>query len=217
MKKVFLSIFLYSFYSLSAIDYSPELNEAMDCIYLLPEAVKLIDEVESLGGPIHVVYTHEMGAPFEGMWQSHLRRISVNAWMKPSLGRQIQTILFELTNAEADAAHRELSRKSLERTISRQDYIQGVEWIEHQNALKTKKLIIEGIEQGIFPKDAFWHVPEDFNQHLAMQQASHHSEWLGKQWDHDHSTCVPSPCNRHTKPTKNTSSWFTKLSRLFFS
>lgn len=117
------------------------------------------------------------------MWDSLNRKIIINGKFEPDTAKIIHSIIFELQNAAATSALNGLTNKAIRGEITKKDYVEGIEWIEHQNALKTKRLLECGIEKGLFPISARWPVPEKFQDHLAMQQRSGHSDFIARKYD----------------------------------
>jgi hypothetical protein len=162
--------------------YHPTLKEAVKTIEKLPEASALIDEVQS-GGTIGVDAQVIDSFDFEAMWNSGTRKIIVNAKKNKSLGKTICSILFELHNAKTNKQLVSLFAMAQKGTISKSEYVERVERMEHENAVATNKLIEKGIQMGIFPEETRWPIFEDFDDHYMIQQIYGHSQWIANNFD----------------------------------
>lgn len=111
------------------------------------------------------------------------RKIVINAKFGMDTARVIHSILFELQNAASSAKLNELTMTAARGEIEKGAFVERIEWIEHQNALKTKHLLEKGIALGIFPVSSRWQVPESFADHLSMQQMSGHSDFIARKFD----------------------------------
>lgn len=162
--------------------YHPNLKQAIKAVESLPEAAALIDEVQ-LSGKIGVDTQNIESFDFEAMWNAGTRKIIVNAQKNKTLGKTICSILFELHNAKTNDQLLSLFAMAQQGTISKSDYVEKVERMEHQNAVNTNRLIEKGIEMGLFPTEARWPIFEDFEDHYMIQQIYGHSQWIANNFD----------------------------------
>jgi len=67
--------------------------------------------------------------------------------------------------------------------ISKEEYVESVERMEHENALNCSILLEKGIRQGVFSASARWPIFHNFDDHYKLQQIKEHSLWLAKSYD----------------------------------
>ncbi|MCC5831576.1 MAG: hypothetical protein JJU12_00840 [Chlamydiales bacterium] len=181
MKKYLILPFLL-FSSLFAYPRcSPQLETALQAIYRFPEGKKLIEEVEA-DGPVSIHW-----APFpansQARWESDTRAIVINSKMRPSYGDTVRSIFFELHNAKVDKEFERIDWLALQRRLSKNDYVEAIERLEHQNALRVGTLIEQGIRQGYFPPSSRWYIPPDFETHYRIQREAGHSGRIAALYD----------------------------------
>lgn len=172
--------------------YHSSLKQAIKAIENLPEAVALIEEVQTKG-PVSVDARNIESFDFEAMWNSSARKIIVNTEKNKSLGKTICSILFELHNAKTNDALLAIFAMASAGTLSKDEYVEKVERMEHENAVATNRLIEKGIQLGLFPEDTRWSIFQDFNDHYMIQQIFGHSQWIANNFETMH------PANRKDK------------------
>lgn len=182
MKTLLFLILLYSSNLFGyPTSYSTSLSHALWRIYNLPEGRALIEEVESKG-PISLYF-----APFpttnSALWNGSDRAIVINSNRQRSFGQLIRSVFFELHNAAADHRFCWIDECAKQGLLHKQSYIEAVERLEHQNALKTAAAIEKGIALGLFPADAKLPVLSNFNQHYNIQKQCGHSSQIAAVWD----------------------------------
>ncbi|MDB2614066.1 hypothetical protein N9Y92_02785 [Chlamydiales bacterium] len=175
----------FSFASKSQItNYSNELTKAMHLIHKFPEARQLILEIQN-DGEIQVLANRHSRLPFEALWDPTRRSIVVDLSMHDSEGALVRSIIFEMHNALTNKRHSDLDQHAYQGTMSRDEYVKQVEYVEYKNCLDTKKLLKKGIQAGVFPKDSSWDsVPDTFEEHFYLQQQFGHSQYIAESYDH---------------------------------
>lgn len=160
----------------------PQLAPVLEKLYLLDEFHTLLDEAQK-EGPIDLLFVSLPEVPSKALWDYYNRRIVINSKFGFDTGRIIHSILFELQNAVATSALDALRVKAANGEVDKDSFVEGIEWIEHQNALKTKHLLEKGIAMKLFPEASRWPVPEKFSEHMAMQKYSGHSDFIARKYD----------------------------------
>lgn len=181
MKKYFLSAFLLFSPLFAYPQCSPDLQPALQAIYQFPEGKKLVDDVEALG-PIKITRS-----PFKSnsnaMWDSHNRMVVINANSSLSYGEIVRSIFFELHNAKTDSQFDQLDWLAIHHRISKSQYVESVERIEHHNAYSAAQLINKAIYHGYFPSTSKWPITPDFNVHFSIQKQTGHSGAIAAMYD----------------------------------
>jgi hypothetical protein len=142
--------------------FAASVKTAVDTILQLPEGRVLYEHVQ----PVSIVANNRSASGFGALWDGGRRMITINNPESRSLGSLIRSILMELHNASTNEEFRRLARQASRRQISRWQYVEGVERMEHRNALKTIDLLDKGRACGLFPQDARWYMPASFNRLL---------------------------------------------------
>lgn len=158
------------------------MHEAIQKVYQLNEAKALIEEAQN-AGPIDLIYKDQFEMNARAMWDALNRKIIINGKFQPDTAKMIHSILFELQNAAATPSLNSLTNRAIRGEVTKKEFVDGIEWIEHQNALRTKHLLEKGIAQGLFPEASRWPVPEKFEDHLSMQRSSGHSDFIARKYD----------------------------------
>ncbi|MEM1283114.1 MAG: hypothetical protein AAGG81_06125, partial [Chlamydiota bacterium] len=186
--------------------FSSSLYRAVAAIESLPEATKLIDEVQKEGAiAIEAQYFHD--SEFEALWDSENRIIYVNISRNNTLGKKISSILFELHNAKTNKNLVTIFKQAQSGLIDKDSYVESIERLEHSNALSTSQLIEKGIATSLFPEDTRWDIFSNFEDHYKVQQIYGHSQWIADRFD---SLCPPP----RRKPYKGTIKGLEKMSIL---
>lgn len=160
----------------------PELNKAVSSIEKLSDVRPLLEKV-ARQGKIKIEIEHMPTETFEAFWDGNRRVITINSPDKRTPGSVICSILFELHNASTDQVLSTLVSKASSGIISKDEYVESVERMEHSNAVNTCALLDKGIQQGIFPVEASWYVYPNFDDHYKVQQLAGHSEWLANSYN----------------------------------
>jgi hypothetical protein len=180
MKHLFIFLLLFS--SLYALPTcSPELRPALNAIHAFPEGKRLIEEVEKEGA------VHIYQAPFNGesraMWNSVDRSIVINSNCSPSYGSVIRSIVFEHYNAKKNREFLHIDWLARTRQITKSEYVESIERLEHQNALAVCDLLERGFKQGYFPYTSRWWMPRDFDHYYSTQKSCGHSDVIAAYYD----------------------------------
>ncbi|MFZ0565299.1 MAG: hypothetical protein WAM28_03855 [Chlamydiales bacterium] len=194
MKHLFLISLLFLSSSVFArqATYSPPLTRAVHLIYQFEESRKIITQVEKEGGVhIHVANLGKRGT--NALWDPSNRTIVLNTSKPRTDGINVRSILFELHNALSTKHFDYYGRLARERKISKWDYVEAIERIEHNNALHTVTLLNSGIQQNVFPQDARWNIAPSFEEHFALQKQSGHSGFIAKNYDSMHKSFLNEP------------------------
>lgn len=176
-------IFVISFQSLYSISTNhPRAQSALNKIQQLQEVRSLISEAEK-AGPITVRVETLPNAKFEAFWDSKNRIVRINEPFNKKEGVFIGSLLFELHNAAADQQLKHYFTLAKQGGIGKEKYVEGIEKIEHKNAVDTSTILEKGIRIGLFPQDARWPIYRDFEDHYKVQQIHGHSAWIGDNYD----------------------------------
>lgn len=151
--------------------------QAFQTIKKLPEVQKLVNKILKEGS-FSIVSSDRETSGFQGMWDSRQRRIVMNPYTNPSLGERINTLMMELHNAAADRELTKTFHQAKAGKLSKDAYVEAVERIEHANAVKSSRLLAQGIRQRLYPRDAAWDIYENFDDHYMLQQILDHSTWI---------------------------------------
>ncbi|NGX42727.1 MAG: hypothetical protein K940chlam7_01013 [Chlamydiae bacterium] len=156
------------------------LRHVVKKIYQLPEVQELLSKAQN-DGRIGIDYWR--GPQFQAYWDSYQRMILLNPNQNRTEGSCISSILFELHNATTNREFNRLRNLVTNGRIGKEEYVESVERLEHQNALSTCRILRKGIRQGIFPRNAAWSVYDNFDQHYHVQRICGHSAWIAKSYD----------------------------------
>jgi len=159
-----------------------DLQQAIEAIKSHPESAHLLATVEE-EGPIFFELIDIEGFDFGAMWDASERRIAVNARRCKNQGELISSLIFELHNAKTNRHLMHLSTEAAQGNLGKNEYVYGVEKMEHGNALETGQLLENGVKEKRFPPTARWSVLKDFDEHYAFQQATGHSQWIAANYD----------------------------------
>lgn len=157
-------------------------KKAVEAIEKLPEASAMIDEAQKEGA-IRIEYLYQDSLDFEAYWDSGKRTIFINGNRNKDLGEIICSILFELHNATTNKTIYTLLKKAQIGEITKDQYVENIERMEHQNAVNTVRLIEKGIASGLFPPTSRWNIYENFDDHYMIQQLYGHSQFIAANFD----------------------------------
>ncbi len=159
-----------------------EYTEALSRLRQIDEIQTLIDKVLSEGS-IHIISNSSEAEEFQGMWNGAERNIAINPVYCRTLGEQINTILMELNNASTNRELMKLCDMAAYGQLSKDQYVEQIERMEHKNGLNTCRLLEKGHRKGIFPHDYCWKVYENFDDYYMLQQVLDHSLWIANNYN----------------------------------
>lgn len=166
-----------------SINCAPQLQKSLHTIHKIPEARKLIAQVYR-EAPFSIdVRNTTLSNQFGAFWDQMDRVICVGISPKTNEGEIIGSILFELHNAAVSSEFDRLDALAASRQISKERYVEAVEYLEYLNSLKASAIAKKGIEQGIFPPTAHLHTYRNFDEHFYYQKMGGHSAWIGQTYD----------------------------------
>ncbi len=179
----FLVLVLFPFSLFGTIQFKncpAELEPAVRKIYLLPEARALIEKA-SQEGEITLATMSKKKIGFQGLWEAETRTIYVNS--NRNIDKIVQTILFELHNAQSNSSFELLWGDARLGRIDKESFVERAERLEHHHLLKTQALIERGIAKGILSHDSTLSFSKQFDQYYSTQQQRGHSQWFSKEFD----------------------------------
>lgn len=179
---LFTLIFTLPLISAPFREIDPFLYQAVQSIYKVPEARTLAYSLE-FDGPITVRMGDFGRATSDAMWRSAERCILLNNAKRWTEGRKIASILFEMHNASINRELCYIDSLARSGNLSKEEYILTVERVEYNNVIKTRALIDKGISMGVFPKDAYFPVLKNFEDHLKLQQEAGHSAFIARNYE----------------------------------
>nr|NGX58767.1 hypothetical protein [Chlamydiota bacterium] len=171
---------------------SKDNSKAYHAIKKLPEVQELVNKILE-DGSICIESNHRETSGFQGMWDSRRRKVVMNPYTNPTLGERINTLMMELHNAASDRQLSHLFRQAQAGRLTKDEYVEGVERVEHANAVGSSRLLALGIRRGFYPGDAAWDIYDDFDDHYMLQQVLDHSTWIAMNYNH------LNPRGRHQK------------------
>lgn len=189
MKKHFI-ILITAYISFITLDISalaipansPKAKEAFHSLQKLPDYHRLVQEVEREGA-IKIEMVSLNNESFDAFWDSTDRVIRINKLKNENFNVLICSILFELHNAKSDRRFMHFYNMAIRGEISKEEYVENVERMEHANALKCSLLLEKGISLGIFSSEVRWPIYRNFDDYYKVQQIHEHSHWLAKSYD----------------------------------
>ncbi len=185
MKNIIISLFLILISSVlnAQIPCSPQFQKHLSAIQKVPQAQKLIDKILQ-EGPISIVAdTSKLARSVGAFWDPLNRLIHIGHFADVSDGVIIGSILFELHNAAVDSQFQRLDRMAKQRRISKESYIQSMEYIEFLNSHQSAKIAEEGVSRGLFPINARLPTFRTFDEHFHIQKMSGHSNHFSRNYD----------------------------------
>lgn len=168
---------------LQEVPCDPRLQKCLSKILKLQSARELIAEIQRQG-PIRIkVANHSLSDQFGAFWDRMDRVIGLHLSSRVSEGQIIGSILFELHNALANSKMDDLDYLANTGKISKDKYVEGMEFIEFQNSKLAAAIAEEGIQKGFFPPGARLPTYKNFEEHFYYQQISGHSSWFAQAYD----------------------------------
>lgn len=161
---------------------SQDLGVTVNTLLGMPEARKILTLVEQ-EGPIKIQWGRFHHSGSYAMWKGDERTIVLNAAKDWTEGKKIRSILFELHNALANREFYQIDLQAAAGKLSKWEYVEKVERLEHKNVLKTVSIIQKGIKMQSFPQDTFWAVETNFGRHFKIQQETGHSQLIAQMYD----------------------------------
>lgn len=159
-----------------------QLQPIVNQLLKLPEARQLLAQV-SQEGPVGIAIDNHASGEFDALWDGIQRVIRLNSNRHPTQGSWICSILFELHNASTNQHMGSLFEAAEANRMTKEQWVQAMERMEHRNARNTCDLLEKGIAQGIYPAEARWDIFYSFDDHYKLQQLSGHSQWLARNYD----------------------------------
>ena len=172
-----------------------EANKIIEALSRYPRGLELIDQATK-EGPITFKVNRDQSMSFGAMWQCGPRLITIEGRKNSSLGLKLRHLIFELHNAVTTKEDSVYCERAANGQISVDQFVMEVERIEHQNVLRTAKIINQGIKEGYLPKDTRWDIVHDFKVHYQIQQLTGHSDAIAEEFRR----IAP----RHWKPYRGT-------------
>jgi hypothetical protein len=176
---------IYAVNANTHIQCSPQLQGYLHQIQQLPEARRLIDNILA-EGPLSILINHEnLSHQFGAFWDPDDRQICVNlnSCNHDQEGQVLGSIIFELHNALRSKEALRLHELASMRRIDKRTYIEEMERHEYQNSLAAARLAQEGINRGLFPREARLPTFRSFEEHFRVQQIGGHSAWYAQLYD----------------------------------
>lgn len=161
----------------------PQLTKIVSKIQMIPEARKLINDAQKEGSISITFNSHHLSQQFGAFWDVDNRTICVSPSSQVSEGEMIGSILFELHNALVNSKIMHLDRLATLGQISKEKYVESIEFLEYENSIKAAKIADKGISMGIFPRSARLFTYASFEEHYRMQKIGGHSAWIARTYD----------------------------------
>lgn len=182
MKTLLFCLFFLSGCLYAYPKHSHQLSHCINALYQLEDTRLLLESVEAQG--TITIKAAQMGHyATNAAWYPDERTICVNFSHKRSYGSLIRSLVFELHNALNQKEFDHYDALASQKRISKEKYIESVEYLEYTNALKTAEIMQKGINQGIFPGDSGWCISSSFAEHYQIQKEAGHSKCIGDLYD----------------------------------
>lgn len=178
----YILLFSFNLNALAIPANSPKAKEAFQSLQKLPDYHRLVQEVEREGA-IQIEMVSLRDESFDAFWDSTDRVIRINTLKNENINVLICSILFELHNAKSDRRFMHFYNMAIRGEISKEEYVENVERMEHANALNCSLLLEKGISLGIFSSEVRWPIYRNFDDYYKVQQIHEHSHWLAKSYD----------------------------------
>lgn len=168
--------------AVTLVSTSPMAKSAIEKLEKIKEYPALIKEIEK-EGPVRLEMLDLPGEQFDAFWDSTDRTIRINMLKNKNFDVLVVSILFELHNAKSDTRFKQLYTMAKAGQITKEQYVENVERMEHQNALNTSNIVEKGIKLGILNPGARWPILRSFDDHYKLQQIKDHSQWIARSYD----------------------------------
>jgi hypothetical protein len=170
--------------STATVNCEPSLQKHLEAILKIPEAKNLLNTIRKEGS-IHIVAGNSpLAKRFGAFWDPDQRAIFIDT--ARSEGSIIGSLIFELHNASVDSHFNYLNEMAHQGRISKEKYIESMEYMEYINSKNASKLASTVIKMRVLPKDAFLPTYDNFKEHLQAQKQSGHSDCFARNFDNCH-------------------------------
>lgn len=119
---------------------------------------------------------------FKAFWEGEQRIICVNLSLRPTIGEQISSLLFEMHNALRDQKALVLYNRAAKGEISKETFATEMERVEYHNSLDACNLLDKGVRCGLFPKECYLKRYPNFEEFLLAQKAHGHYQHYLRTW-----------------------------------
>ncbi|MBA3815765.1 MAG: hypothetical protein H0X29_04450 [Parachlamydiaceae bacterium] len=161
-----------------------ELRGCLNKIRQLPEARNLIATIQREGAiQITINNDSNLTKKFGAFWDPNNRIITVNYFRGISEGSLIGSIIFEMHNALVNSKMIDLDNLAVAGKIDRDTYVEKFERLEYINSKDASRLVQQGIQADVFPRDAYLHTYMNFDEHFYVQKEAGHSEFIARNFD----------------------------------
>lgn len=165
------------------IECAPQLRNCLATLQKLPEVKDLITAIQQEGSIRLALNKSKLSEQFGAFWDVDRRIIFVNLSWHQKEGELLASILFELHNASINSKINQLDHLASTGKIERDKYVEAMEFLEYQNAVKASALLKKGVELKIFPPSAYLPLYSSFEEHFRMQKIGGHSAWFAHNYD----------------------------------
>lgn len=162
---------------------SQEYKPALKKLEQIGEIRNLIQRVLA-EGPIRITSGGTAADDYQGYWNGTDRVIVLNPALSRTLGEHISTILMELNNASTNHELMRISDMAAAGKLTKDQYVEQIERMEHKNGLNTCRLLQKGHDLGIFPRDYCWDVYKSFDDYYMLQQILGHSALIANNYNY---------------------------------
>jgi len=162
---------------------STELQTSLQKILQVPEAKTILNQIRQ-EGPIKIIAKRTpLSQQFGAYWDPDHRVICLDISSSSTEGLIIGSLLFEMQNASQNTTIHQINQLAAEKKISKQKYVERMEYLEYINSKKASKIAQKGIAMGIFPSDSQLPTYATFTEHFNAQKISGHSDVFNRNYD----------------------------------
>lgn len=176
-----LLLFTFCLHSLDSGRCDPEIKPALEKALQLKETQQVWEQINQ-EGPIRVKALRSGKDQFKAFWEGEQRIICVNLSLRPSIGEQISSLLFEMHNALRDKKALALYNRAAKGKISKETFAKEMELVEYYNSLDACALLDKGVRSGLYPSECFLKRFSSFEDFLATQKAHGHYDHYLRTW-----------------------------------
>ncbi|MCE2984102.1 MAG: hypothetical protein LW832_11130 [Parachlamydia sp.] len=189
MKKQIKLLIIFLFFTISLygnpeIYCSKNMKPLLEAINQVPEGKALLDSIKREGNLHIVTRSNELAKQFGAYFDPDRREICLYQDPTVSNGMLIGSLLFELNNAKVTRKINLLDSMAASRKITKDRYVEAMEYLEYMNSHYAAQIADKGIELGVLPKDARLTTFSTFKEHYAIQKSSGHSAHFARNYDH---------------------------------
>ncbi|HEV8051158.1 MAG TPA: hypothetical protein VGP47_01590, partial [Parachlamydiaceae bacterium] len=142
--------FMSSVATVPFIRCAPQLQKYLQALLKIPEAKVLIEGIQK-DGPIQIIAQETvLSRRFGAFWDPDRRIICLDI-SEQSDGSLVGSLLFELHNAAVNSQFDRLDEMAEKGKITKEHYIESMEYIEYLNSLSASKIAEKGMKMGILP------------------------------------------------------------------